>query len=169
MPRNILDDIDIVEGFPPVDLSAGANSGDYVKLTNHAGCLVVFHSGVGTDGDDPTLTLQQATNAAGGGAKALNFTVIYRKQAATNLAAVTAWTRTTQAAGNTYTNTDLAEQSALLVVDVKADDLDVANGFDWLRATVTDVGANAKPGSLHYILYGPRYGQSPATKLSAIS
>ena len=59
MPRNILDDIDIVEGFPPVDLSAGANSGDYVKLTNHAGCLVVFHSGVGTDGDDPTLTLSR--------------------------------------------------------------------------------------------------------------
>ena len=170
MPRrSLLDDIDIIEGFPPVDLQTGANNGDYVSLKNYAGCLVMFHSGVGSNGEDPTLTLQQASDVAGTGVKSLTFTVIFRKQAATSLASTAVWTRTTQTAANTYTNTDAAEQSALWVVDVKASDLDVDGGFDVIRATVADVGgAGAQPGSLHYILYGARIARAPADKISAI-
>lgn len=165
---SLLDYIDIVEGFPPVDLQGGANTGDYVSLKNYGGCLVMFHSGLGTAGQDPTLTLQQASDVAGTGVKALTFTVIYRKQAATDLSGTSVWTKTTQTAANTYTEDTAAEQDALWVVDVKASDLDVANNFDCIRATVADVGGAAQPGSLHYILYSARIAREPASKISAI-
>ena len=170
MPRpSLLDTIDIVEGFPPVDLSTAANNGDYVSLKNYAGCLVMFHSGLGTAGQDPTLTLQQAQAVAGTGVKALNFTTVFVKQAATDLSATAVWTVITQAAANTYTEATAAEQSALWVVDIKASDLDVANSFDCLRATIADVGGAAQPGSLHYILYGARIASAPANKVNPIT
>lgn len=166
--HNILEAVQIVEGVPAVDLSTGANNGDYVSLKNYNRCAVVFVSGVGTAGDDPTLTIQQASDVAGTGVKALNFTVIFRKQAATNLTTTGVWTRTTQTAANTYTNATSAEESLIWVVDFQGSDLDVDNDFDCLRATVADVGANAQPGYIFYLLYDPKYPQRPADMLSAI-
>lgn len=149
----ILERFDLVEGFPAVDLQTAANMGDYVSAKNAKRIAIVFVSGVGTAGDNPTLTVQQATDNAGTGVKALNFTTIYRKQAATSLAAVPQWTKTTQAVANTYTNVTAAEQSLIWVVEVDVvADMDVANGFDHVRATVGDVGNNAQPGYLLYIV-----------------
>lgn len=165
----LLENLNIVEGFPAVDLQTGANNGDYVSLKNYNRVAVVFVSGVGTPGDDPTLTIQQATDAAGTGAKALNFTTIYRKQAAVNLAGTTAWTKTTQAAANTYTNATAAEEALIWTVEFAAEDLDADGGFDCLRATVADVGTNPQPGYLCYLLSEPRYHLTPASMLSAIA
>lgn len=166
--RLILDSLDMVEGFPCVDLQTAANSGDYVNVRDFDKIAVVFVSGIGTAGDDPTLTIQQASDNAGTGAKALNFTVIYRKQAATSLASTTAWTRTTQTAANTYTEATAAEQSLIWWVEFAGTDLDVANGFDHIRATVADIGANAQPGYLFYLGRHGRYAESPANKLSPL-
>ena len=80
--------VDIVEGWPPVDLQDGNNTGDWVSLKNAERVAVVFVSGIGTNGQDPTLTLQQASDVSATGVKDLTFTTIYRKQAATSLAAV---------------------------------------------------------------------------------
>jgi hypothetical protein len=164
----LLDYLDMVEGFPAVDLSAGANTGDWVSVRDYDRVAVVFISGVGTAGDDPTLTIQQAKDNAGTGAKALNFTTIYRKQAATNLAAVTKWTKTTQSAANTYTNGTAAEESLIWWVEFRGSDLDVANGFDYVRATVADVGTNAQPGYLFYLLGRAAYPNEPDNKLSPL-
>lgn len=165
----ILDRINIVEGWPCVDLQTGANTGDWVSLRHYNRVAVCFVSGIGTNGDDPTLTILQATSAAGAGSKALTFTTIYRKQAATNLAAVPQWTKTTQAAANTYVQTDAAEQSVLWVVEFQAADLDVANGFYYVSATVADVGSNAQPGYLFYLMGDPAYPNAPANVHTAIS
>jgi len=161
---------DIIEGFPTVDLQTGANTGDWISLKNANRVAVVFMSGVGTDGDDPTLTIEQAKDVSdsGGVAKALNFTTIYRKQAATSLAAVDAWTVTTQSAGNTYTNTDAAQQDLIWVVEFDPSELDVANGFTCIRATVADVGGAAQPGALLYLV-SPKSATSPATPMSYIA
>lgn len=164
----ILDDLDMVEGFPCVDLQTAANTGDWVAARDFDKVAVVFISGVGTAGDDPTLTIQQATDNAGTGAKALNFATIYRKQAATSLAAVTAWTKTTQTAANTYTNATAAEEPLIWWAEFAGDDLDVANGFDHIRATVADVGGNAQPGYLFYLGRHGRYAQAPANKVSPL-
>lgn len=150
----------VVEGWVPVDLQDGANTGDYVSLANYHNCAVIFHSGVGTAADDPTITLQQATTVGGGSVKALTFTVIYRKEAATDLSGTGQYTRTTQAAAATYTNATSAELDCIWIIDFDSSDLDADGGFDCLRATVADVGGNAQLGDLKYILYNPRDPQS---------
>ena len=48
----------------------------------------------------------------------------------------------------------------MLLLDVKADDLDVAGGFDCLQLIVADTGSNAQLGSAIYLLYGPKVGQA---------
>ena len=141
----------IIEGFPCVDLQTAANNGDWVSFKQYNHIAIVFVSGVGTAGDDPTLTVVQATSAAGAGGKALNFTDIMIKQAATSLAGTGSFTHTTQAAANTYTSATAAEQSLIWVVEFDASDLDSDNGFIFLRATVADVGGNAQPGYLFYV------------------
>jgi hypothetical protein len=168
MAEEFVQKINLIEGFLPVDLQSGANTGDWVSLKNYHSCAVVFISAIGTAADDPTLTLQQATDVTNSAsdAKDLDFTVIYRKQAATDLSSTGTWTRTAQSASNTYTNATSAEQDLMWIVDFTDMELDAANNFDCLRATVADVGSNAQLGYLFYALYNPRVAQ--ATLLSAI-
>lgn len=161
--------IDIVPAFRPVDLQTGANSGDYVSLKNAQGVLILFHSAIGTAGDDPTITVRQATTVAGGSVKDLaTITKIHTKQAATDLTTIAGWTEVTQAAAATYTHTDAAEQEALWVIQIEADELDVDGGFDCIAANVADVGGNAQLGACYYILYGLRHASAPATLPSPI-
>ena len=165
----LLERLNIIEGVPPVDLSVGANNGDWVSLKNYNRIAIVFVSGVGTAGDDPTVTIQQAQDVAGAGAKALNFTTIYSKQAATDLSGTGTWTKTTQTAANTYTNATAAEQALIWAVELQATDLDVDNAFDCVRATVADVGVNAQSGYLFYLLGEPAHALAPENMLSAIA
>ncbi len=164
----LVDTMQFVEGFPTVDLSSGANNGDWVSLKDWGHIAIIFRSGVGTAGQDPTLTIEQAQDVAGTGAKALDFTTIYRKQGATDLSAVGAFTKTEQAAANTYTNLTAAEEALIWVVEFDTPELDSNNGFDCIRATIADVGANAQPGDLLYILSQPRYAHSAENMPSAL-
>lgn len=160
--RRILEEIQIAEGFVIVDLQTGANTGDWVSLETYNRMAVVFLSAVGTAADDPTLTLQEATDNAGAGAQNLNFTRIYRKQAAVDLSGTAQWVETTQVAANTFTNATAAEEDLIWVVEFRSTDLDVDDGYTFLRATVADIGANAQLGYLMYIASEPRYPAAPA-------
>jgi len=156
----------LVAGFVPVDLQDGANNGDWVSMKNYNHLTVVFFKDAGTAGDDPTLTVKQATNVSGGSEKALNFTTIYTKQGA-DLATVGTFTKNTQAAANAYTDTASAEAQAIWVVEFDASDLDTNNNFDCVQASVADIGGNAQLGCLLYILSEPSY--AGATAPSAIA
>lgn len=167
---HILEKCQIVGAFRPVDLQDGANSGDWVSLENYKRCAIVFWSAIGTGGDDPTLTLQQAGDAAGSDAKDLTVvTDVYTKQAATNLLSTGQWTHETQVAATSYTDGDAAEQEALWVIDIDADLLDVDNGFKFIQASVADVGSNAQLGACLYILHEPRYPDAPENMPSALA
>lgn len=170
MSSLILERFQIVEGFPAVDLATGANSGDWISLKHAKRVAVVFTSGVGTAGDDPTLTIQQATAVAGTSAKALNIPTAsaFSKQAATNLAAVASWSTAATISTNTLTNDTSAEQSALWVVEFTPDELDADNGFDCIRATVADIGTNTQPGYLFYLIE-LKEQRSPANAVSCIA
>ena len=72
MAERFVQMVNLVEGVLPVDLQTGANDGDYVSLKEYHYCAVVFLSAIGTATDDPTLTLQQATDVAGGSVKDLD-------------------------------------------------------------------------------------------------
>lgn len=149
--------IQIVSAIVPVDLSAAANNGDWVSLKNFRRCLVVFHGAAGTAGQDPVITMQQATAVDGTGAKALNFTRIDAKVG--TLTAVGVFTKVTQTAANTYTDAVSAEAQKIMCIDIGPEDLDLANGFDCIQLSIPDVGAAAQLGSALYLLYDARYAQ----------
>ena len=171
----ILEKMQIVEGFPAVDLdTAATNTGDYVSLANYKHVAIVLISGIGTAGDDPLLTIQQAQDVAGTGVKALNINTskIFKKQAATDLSATGQWSSASaDVTTNTWDNATAAEQSVIVVAEFDADELDVDNGFDCINATVAlgGGGGAAQPGYLFYLLSEPRYGAKPVNMLSAIA
>lgn len=161
----------IVPAIRPVDLQAGANAGDWVSLKHYQHVTAVFHSAIGTAGDDPTLTCLQASDVSGTGSKALsiNGAKAFKKQAATNLLSTGTWSSASaDVSTNTLTNATSAEQEALWVVEFDADELDVDNGFDCFSISVADVGSNAQLGAAYYILSEPRYSAQPSSMPSAI-
>lgn len=164
MSQHFLEGNQIVSAIVPVDLSGAANAGDWVNLENYGRCVVVVFKGAGTAGDDPVITLQQATDNAGTGAKDLDFTAVWSKIGAQT--GIGTFTKTTQAAANTYTDATSAEAQGLFVVDIRAEQLDAANGFTHLQLSIADVGANAQLGAALYILTEPRH--AGATSLTAI-
>lgn len=171
MSSLILERFQIVEGFPAVNLATAANNGDYISLKHAKRVAVVFTSGVGTAGEDPTLTIQQATDVSGTSAKALNIPTAsaFKKQAATSLAAVAAWSSASgDVSTNTLTNATSAEESALWVVEFTPDELDADGGFDCIRATVADVGASAQTGYLFYLVE-LKEQRAPANAVSVIA
>lgn len=157
MNQHILEKIDIVSGIVPLSIGT-ARVGDIVSMKNWGRCAVVFFGAAGTAGDDPTLTIEQCSNVAGSNAKAVNFTRVDTKQG--TLDAVGTWTEVAQSAGNTYTNLTSAENQKIWVVDIKAEDLDVDNGYDCIRASVGDAGTANQLAALLYILHEPRYAKS---------
>lgn len=156
----------VVLGFNPVALNAGAPTVDWVSMKGYGRCAIVFIKAVGTNGDDPTLAFKQATKVDGTGSKVLAVSRIDKKQAASNLTAVGTFTKSTSdspasndtfnTTNGTWTNSDLAEQAAVVIADIKAEDLDIANDFDCVSVTIADVGTNAQLGTLLFILHEPR-------------
>jgi len=166
--------IDIIQGFPTVDLDTAGASADWLSMKNVSSVIVLFESGIGTGGDDPALDFEQALNNSGGSGKALSLptvasTRVWKKQAATSLAAVTSWS---DASGDVstaqLTHAEGAEQSQMYAVEIYPGDLDVANGFDYLRVTIDDDMSNTQPGCLHYIVR-PMYPSKPDGAITFLS
>ena len=146
----------VVMAIVPVDSQAGANAGDWVSLKDYAKCSVILIKAPGVAGDDPVITLKQASDVSGTGAKALNFTRVDSKVGAQT--GIGAFTANTQAAGNTYTDLVSAEAQGIFVIDVKAEDLDVNNSFDCIQLSVPDTGAGgAQLLTAIYLLWGARF------------
>lgn len=154
-----VEQVQIVSAIVPVDLQTAANNGDWVSLKKYGRCTIVFFKAAGTAGDDPVLTVRQATAVDGSDAKELNFTRVDYKRG--TLTAVGEFSTATQAAANTYTDTASAEAQGIFVIDIKAEDLDQANGFDCVQFQIPDVGTNAQIGCALYLLWQPRYGMDP--------
>lgn len=163
----MIDGLNIAAGFVPVNMATAANNGDWVQAKDYESILIVLFKGAGASGEPPTLTVKQASDAAGTGAKALNFTRVYKKDNA-DVTTVGQWTEVVAAAGNTYALA-AGDTQSIIAVEVKADDLDVANGFCFVQGSVADVGATSQVGGLLYILGKPRYGAAPASLPTAIA
>lgn len=171
LPNNFLAEVvNLCQGFLPVDMASGANDGDYVSLKNYRRCAVILFKEVGTAGNDPTITLTQALNVAGSGTtKTLEVKRVWKKQAATNLLAVTQYTKSTPAdpatndtfSTNTWTNSELGEQAGIIIVEVMAEDLDIDNGYDCFKAAIGDVGTTGQIGAMLYALYDPKFATDP--------
>ena len=163
-----LEQAQIAAGILPSDLASGDQTGDWVSVEQYNRVAVVFFKDGGTAGEDPTLVIQEATDAAGSGAKNLSFTTIYRKQGS-DLFLVGQWTETTQSAQGEYTNATSAEEECIWVIEFDAADLDTDNGFKFIRANIDDIGTNSQLGCVLYILSEPRYADSPANMAGVLS
>lgn len=153
----ILESMALVPAIIPVDLMTAANDGDWVNLKHYNRCLVVLYKAAGTAGNDPIFKLQQATAAAGTGAKDILFTRVYSKLHATDVGTVEDFTQASQTAATSYTDATSAEKQGMIAVEISADMMDVAGGFTFLRLDIADVGAAANLGCAFYILFEPRY------------
>lgn len=156
----LVEEAQIVMAIVPVDSQTGANNGDWVSLKGYDRCTAIVIKAAGVAGDDPVLTLRQATDVSGAGAKALTFTRIDAKVGAQT--GVGQFTKVTQAAANTYTDAVSAEAQGIFAIEIKSEDLDVNNGFDCVQLQIPDTGAGgAQLVSAIYVLRGARYGSLP--------
>ncbi len=146
----------IVMAIVPVDSQSGANNGDWVSMKNYDRLTVLVIKAAGVAGDDPVITMKQATDVSGTGAKALNFTRVDSKVGVQT--GIGAFTTNTQAAGNTYTDLVSAESQGIFAIEFKSEDLDVNNNFDCVQLSIPDTGsAGAQLLTAIYILRGARY------------
>ena len=155
--HEFLEIADIIPAFIPIDMQTGANNGQWVSMKIASRVVCVLFKSAGTVGDDPVITLKQATSNAGAGAKALTFTRARTKIGA--IASTPQWTIATQTAANTYTPTSAASP-AVIAVEIQQTDLDLNNGFNFVQVSIPDIGTNPQLGSAFYIAYGIRYPQN---------
>lgn len=168
MSKSLIESLQLVPGFVPVNMQTAANTGDWVSMKNYSRMLIIFQKGIGTAGDDPTITLQQSKVVAGSSPKALNINRVDKKQA-TDITTVGQYTTSTPAAPatndtfstNTWTNSDLAEQQAVVAIEVKAEDLDIDGGYDCVQASVADIGTHTQLGCILYAMGEPRNAVDP--------
>lgn len=145
----------IAAAIVPVNLATAANAGDWVSLKGYGHVAIVVFKAAGGAGEPPTVTVEQAQDVSGTGHKALNFTRVDAKNGAA-LTAIGEFTKVTQAAANTYALA-AGDTQALYVIEFDAAELDLANGFDCVQASIADVGAAAQVGCALYILTDARY------------
>lgn len=153
----------LVEQIHPVLGLASAvpstSTPDYVSLKNYARCTIMIWVKNATTVTGSAITVKQATSVAAGSEKALAFTSAYRNL---DLDADDSTLASFAVTSNTFTTLTTNSKNALYVVDVKAEDLDVNNGFDCIRAGTAD--ATAATLTVVYLLWGNRY----STMASAI-
>lgn len=165
----------------PDTVNGDANSdvtGDRINLKNWLRAYYLLIKPAGTAGDDLSIKLQQHDAATSGNSKALTFSKLWYKKAASsnNFTAVPLWTAVelTSATDDldlvSVNGVDLATDSvgAMVMVEVRSDSLDGANGYTFVNAfhDGTDIG-NALLVNGHWILSGNRYPQAiPLTSLS---
>ena len=164
--QKFLEGANIVAAFVPVDTQTAENAGDWVNLSKWGRVLCVLFKAAGIAGDDPVFTLNQAKDNAGGSAKALTFTDIWKKVGTQT--GIASFTKVVQAAAGTYTDAASAEAQTIMAVEVKASDLDVANDFTHVQLVIPDTGAGgAQLGCAFYIMLDPTF--SGSTLESAIA
>jgi len=131
----------------------------YVSLKNYRRLQIIISIADGTTVTGSTITLKQATAVAGTGEKALAFT---RMLANTDYAASKTMVETA-VTSNTFTTQTTNSKDSVYIIDIDADTLDVANGFDCVRLDGTGHAATASRGVVVvYNLYGARYSGAAA-------
>lgn len=137
----------------PIDTTGAGRTGDYYSLRGASGIVFVIVQGAWAGGT-PAVTLKQATDVSGTGAKALGFTKKYSKVGLTG---------TVNVAGTVSADTFnlTATANRLEMIEVAAEDLDVSGGFDCCGLDIATPGSNADLICVLAIIYGLRYPGDP--------
>lgn len=151
----------IVMGCPPATLATTAGDGDFVCMKNYRRLTILIAVANGSTVTGGAVTLVQATEVAGSTTSALGFSGYW---ANTDTGASDALVYTA-ATNNTFTTSTTNSKNQIYVIQVDAEDLDLANGYDCVRVDVASM-ANAT-GCVLYFLDGARYGgTTPPTAIT---
>lgn len=155
----LVENMKIVTGLAPILPST--STPDYVSLKNYQHLTVIILADNATTVTGSAITLKQATAVAGTSEKALGFSWVW---ANTDTAAGDTLTKTA-VTSNTFTTDATNAKNLMYVIEVDASTLDLANGFDCVRAGTGN--ATASVLSVTYILSNSRF--SDATPPAAIT
>lgn len=146
----------IVTGIAPATHN-GATT-DYVSLKNYAKltAILIYDNASTVTGN--TITLLQATAVAGTGAKTMTRTTGAHTVGNIDTAASDALTNVTLTS-NGFTTDTTNTKNLLYVLEVDANDLDVANGFDCVAVSIAGT-AVATVGAVIFILWPSRYADA---------
>lgn len=142
-------------------------TGDWISLRHYERAYLLLIKPSGTAGDDLAIRLQQATDNAAAGAKALTFTKLWYKKG--TMTAQGTWTAVELATASSdldldsVNGADLATDTsaAVILVEVRADSLDGANGFAFVNVLYEgDDISNALVINSHWLLMGNRFPQA---------
>lgn len=147
----LIDKAKIVVGCPPAALATTAGDGDYVSMKGYDRLTMILSVDNATTVTGGAVTLLQAQDVSATGAKELAFSTVY---ANIDVGAGEALTETA-VTSNTFTTTTVDNKNSLYVIEIKASDLDVDNGFDCVRIDVASMASAV--GSVIYILHPQRY------------
>jgi len=146
MLARLIDTHKVVQGLAPITPSS--SEPDYVNLANFKKATVIISVDNGSTVTGSAITLKQATDASGTSEKALSFSKVW---AITDTGAGDEPTET-DVTSDTFTTDTTNTKNLLYQIEVDAADLDMDDGFTFLRAGTGD-GANMVLGVL-YVLGG---------------
>jgi hypothetical protein len=169
-----------------IGTGGAALTGVWISVRNYERAYCLILNPAGSAGDDIVITPLQATSAAGGGSKALTFSRMWVKAGATAVLTNTIGTwvqydlttpssalnfnsvvgNITSANGSApvaIATTDLGLETIenIVLVEFRADSLDITNGFCFLSMTIPAVGSAAtKTINSHWIMAHAEYPQA---------
>lgn len=146
---NLSEQVKLVEGL--LSVVPSTSTPDYVSLKYYERVAVIILVKNATTVTGSAITLKQATAVAGTNEKALAFTKAYRNIDTGAADALAEFDVTS----NTFTTNNTNSKNQMYVIEVKAEDLDVNNGFDCIRAGTGD--ATAATVTVLYALYGAKF------------
>lgn len=136
------------------------STSDFISMKGYERVCVLIQGLNGSTVTGSAITLNQSTDVANSGGKAMAFSTQYANTDVANSDTLTE----TAVTSNTFTTVTTNSRSFLYAIEVKASDLDIANGFDCF-AVKAATGVNTTIG-ISAILYPAKYGK--ATPVSAI-
>lgn len=123
----------------PVDLNTAAVTGNRVSMKGVDKCSFIIHMGASSSATAVRFTLRQHNAASSGTSKDLSVANKYYHK----VGAATAFTQVEPAvAAAAYDLLSLVgDNAAILVFEVRSEDLDTNNGFAWVSVDSDDSGA----------------------------
>lgn len=154
---SLIEDAKIIWAAEPKNYTGATMAAKYVSLKNYNRLTIIIQTGAWAAGT-AAVTLAQAVNVSAGSAKPLEFDYQYNDVATSGTLAKTA------VVSDTF---NLATANKVYVIQVDADSLDVAGGFDCVTLAVASPGANADFYGVTYILSGNRHhAATPPTAIA---
>lgn len=141
----------IIWAVEPKNYTGAAATKKFVSMKNYNHLTIIIQTGAWAGGT-AAVTVEQATSVAGAGAKALSFNKYWHDEAVSG-------TLVEESCTDTF---DLDTANKLYVIEIDADQLDKANGFDCVSVAIASPGANADFYGAVYVLSEGRYGTDPS-------